>query len=506
VAKICLCLTAKTIKQNLEILDKYRKYTDLAELRVDCLAPDERFLIRSFPEQAGLPVILAIRRSIDGGYYTGGEGARINLLAQGLAFADANRRKNFAFVDIEEDLDVPSLEEAARTFGTRIIRSYHNINGRCDNLTSKIRDMKRNADDLVKIAIKTNSTADVLQVLRAGRECPEQEKILVCKGHYGAYTRILAEQFGSYLSYTSAFSEPDIPKETEGQFDIQELAELYRFRNISASTKVYGLLGKTPAAAIAPGFFNTIFALENIDAVYTLFPADSLDEFMKIAEELSISGLSVAVPYREEIMPYLYLFERSPKAADTCNTLSRSPSGWIGTNTEARAFSDSLLEFLGRKNLKWKKITVIGAGGAAKTVASEIHRLGGKALILNRTIQNARDIAFPLKFAWGGLDSRGIEMMDKYRDIVIQAAATEKSDSGDPFEMCTFNGFEEVMNLDYEPESSPFSKRAEKAGCRLLGGYDMLIRQARYQYEHFLDRKFPRQYLTRFQFRSKNGD
>jgi hypothetical protein len=84
VAKICLCLTAKTIGRDLEILDKYRKYADLAELRVDCLDPDERFLIRRFPALAGLPVILTIRRNVDGGRYSGGEGARVNLLRGGL--------------------------------------------------------------------------------------------------------------------------------------------------------------------------------------------------------------------------------------------------------------------------------------------------------------------------------------------------------------------------------------------------------------------------------------
>jgi 3-dehydroquinate dehydratase/shikimate dehydrogenase len=80
-AKICLCLTGKTLKRDLEILQKNRKYVDIAELRVDCLDPDERFLIRRFPEMAGLPVILTVRRDIDGGQYIGGEGARLSLLA-----------------------------------------------------------------------------------------------------------------------------------------------------------------------------------------------------------------------------------------------------------------------------------------------------------------------------------------------------------------------------------------------------------------------------------------
>jgi 3-dehydroquinate dehydratase/shikimate dehydrogenase len=179
VAKICLCLTAKTIDRNLEILKKYRKHVDLAELRVDCLEDDERLLIRRFPELAGLPVILTIRRDIDGGFFTGGEGARIKLLARGLAFANPDRRLNFAYVDIEDDLDVPSLEEAARTFGTKIIRSFHDFNGNVDNISARIKSMQRIGDEIIKVAVKVSSTRDLLNVYHASKAITEQEKIII---------------------------------------------------------------------------------------------------------------------------------------------------------------------------------------------------------------------------------------------------------------------------------------------------------------------------------------
>ena len=418
-AKICLCLTAKTIERNLEILGKYRHCADLAELRVDCLDPNERLLIRRFPELAGLPVILTIRRDIDGGRFTGGEGSRVNLLARGLAYADADRRRNFAFVDIEEDLNVPSLEEAARTFGTRIIRSYHNIHGVDENLGAKIRDMARTGDELAKVAVTVNSSADLLRLLRAGREYA-QEKILIGMGHYGVCSRILAERFGSYLSYASALSEPDAPPAAAGQLDVRELAEFYRFRNITPYTKVFGVVGRPLKASASPQFFNAVFALEEIDAVYAPFPADSIDDFMELARELGLSGLSVTVPYKEAVLPFLAEQSAEVRSVGACNTLSRCPAGWFGTNTDTRGFSDSLLEFTGRKNLKLRNITIIGAGGAARAVASEVYRLGGKALILNRTVHRARDLALPYKFDWGGLDSGGIEKIHKYQDILIQ--------------------------------------------------------------------------------------
>ncbi|MDR2258389.1 MAG: type I 3-dehydroquinate dehydratase, partial [Treponema sp.] len=348
-SKICLCLTAKTLERDMEILETYRKYADIAELRVDCLEPDERFLIRRFPAMAGLPVILTIRRDIDGGHFAGGEGARISLLSKGLAFADVDRRRNFAYVDIEEDLNVPSLEEAARTFGTRIIRSYHNIQGVDADLVSRLRALRHVGDELVKVSVTPQSTEEVLQVFRAGKETLDIDKILICMGHYGIASRILAEKIGSYLSYASALGVQDAPIGAAGQLDAKELAELYRFRNITADTKVFGVAGYPLKATGSPLFFNTIFGLENTDAVYVPFPADSIDSFMRLAEEIDLSGFSVTVPYKESILPFLAQKSSVVNSIGACNTVTRFAKGWLGTNTDTMGFSDSLLEFIGKK-------------------------------------------------------------------------------------------------------------------------------------------------------------
>jgi 3-dehydroquinate dehydratase/shikimate dehydrogenase len=502
VAKICLCLTAKTLDRDLEILEKYRKYTDMVELRVDCLDPDERFLIRRFPEMAGIPVILTIRRDIDGGHFSGGEGARINLFARGLAYADADRRRNFAYVDIEEDLDVPSLEEAARTFGTRIIRSYHNIKGIDEDIPGKMKKMSRVGDELVKISLMVHSASDMLQVFRAGRENARMEKILVCMGQQGIASRILAEKFGSYLSYVSALYESDAPSAAPGQIDIKELAELYRFRSITRKTRAFGVVGFPLLSTGSPLFFNTVFGLEETDAVYVPFPADSIGSFMELAEEMDLSGVSVTVPHKQKILPYLSQRSHAVQTIGACNTITRFAKGWLGTNTDAQGFSDSLLEFIGKKNLKRQRLTIIGAGGVARAVVSEVHRLGGKALILNRTTLRAKELAAPYNFLWGGLDDQGIEKMDKYSDIIIQttSAGMEGSGAGDPLDIYSFAGHEAVMDLVYKPELTPFLARAADAGCRILNGYDMLIRQARYQYTQFMGKEFPARLLSRVQF------
>jgi len=505
-AKNCLCLTGKTLKQDVDILNKYRKFADLAELRVDCLNPDERLYIRRFPELAGMPVILTVRRDVDGGYFTSGEGARLKILANGLAYANADSRLNFAYVDIEEDFNIPSLEEAARTFGTRIIRSCHDLKGSITDIPAKIKSMKRAGDEIVKVAVSVKNTHDVLNVFKASNTFIKQDKILICMGHYGIYSRILAEKLGSFLTYSSALSE-NITPGASGQMDVRELSELYRFNKITKSTKVYGIVGNPLKASISPWFFNTIFNLESADCVYVPFPITNISDFLELANEMDIQGLSVTVPYKEDVLPHIAEKSAIVKSIGACNTIYRKEGVWRGENTDCGGFSASLLNFLGRKNLKGKKITIIGAGGATRAVAAEIFNMGGKALILNRTVHKAGNIASRYNFRWAGLDQQGIELMSKYNDIIIQTTSVgmEGYEESDPLELYNFSGKEYVMDLIYTPAQTPFLKRAEAIGCKTLNGYDMVIRQACLQYANFFDREIPKTVSAQISSLGANG-
>jgi len=497
-AKICVCLTGKTLAQDLELLEKNRKYVDLAELRVDCLDPDERFHIRRFPEMAGVPVILTVRRNLEGGYYVGGEGSRISLLAKGLAYAAADQRRNFAYVDLEEDLNVPSLEEAARTFGTRIIRSWHNMEGVDADLTGKIMKLRRVGDELVKVSVTADSLADVVKVYRAAKETSGIDKIVLCMGEYGINTRILSEFLGSRISYTS-LAVDGVKSAAPGQLDPKVLAELYRFREITTKTKIFAIAGFPLKFTNSPLFFNTVFRMEQTDAVFIPIVADSVESLISLAEEIGISGLSISVPYKEKILPYLIGRSERATSIGACNTLVKGPDGWMGYNTDAPGFSDSLLSYIGKKDLKGKRVTIVGAGAAAKAAAYEVSRLKGKALILNRTPAKARSLAEPYRFAWAAFDSRGAVMMEKYSDIIIQASTVGMAPhaDNDPIEFYKFSGKEIVMDFIYEPPRTPCLMRAEKAGCKILNGSDLLYRQARHQYAFFMNREFPPSLVSR---------
>ena len=163
---ICLCLTAKTLAEDAALVNRYRQFIDIAELRADFLEEDERLHIREFPSLVSIPCILTIRRLIDGGVFREGEAARTMLFARGLAFADEDTRKNFAYVDFEEDFHVPSLQDAALAFGTRIIRSMHDMKGPVTGIAQRFAKMKTTQYEIPKIACMPDSLADVTELFR----------------------------------------------------------------------------------------------------------------------------------------------------------------------------------------------------------------------------------------------------------------------------------------------------------------------------------------------------
>jgi 3-dehydroquinate dehydratase/shikimate dehydrogenase len=503
--KICLCLTGSTFEQNLKVLDEYRRYIDLVELRADCLLPDERFFIRSFPERAGIPVILTARRKVDGGFFESGESYRVTMLSNGLAFADADRRRNFAYIDMEEDLDVPGLEEAARTFGTRIIRSCHNTEGMIDNIAGKLRKLRRIGDEIVKVAVTPHNLKDVARVFREAKETADMEKILICMGPLGASTRILAAKTGSFLSYCSAAGKEGTPPGAAGQLSPSELTEVYRFREIGSATKIFGLAGYPLRSSHSPHIFNTAFRHENINAVYLPFPSDNIAHFLVLAEELEIAGAGITVPHKEKIIPFLKSVSEGIEKAGACNTIlpedTETGRVWNGRNTDMLGFSESLLDFIGKKNLRGLKITVLGAGGAAKAVVAEIHRLSGKCLVMNRNPTRAKDLALSHGFKWSGFDGHGLDMMGKFSDIIVQATSVGMAPNTDvdPFDLYDFTGREIVMDLIYKPPQTAFLRRAAAAGCKTLNGFGMLVRQAKYQYQFFCGKEFPLELVPRIE-------
>jgi 3-dehydroquinate dehydratase/shikimate dehydrogenase len=527
VSRICLCLTGATLEQDVELLRRGRPYVDLVELRADFLEPAELAHLARFPALVDVPAILTMRRTGEGGRWRGAEADRRRLLRNALGGA-------YAFVDLEMDLRDSGLEGAARARGSRVIRSLHDFRGVPADLAARVRSMARAASErgeLPMAAVLVRGSRDQRRLAEAFRELRGVEQILTGLGPYGSFSRILAGKLGSWLTYCSpgrsppsaarAEGEAGAPEAAPGQLDPRTLVELYRFRAIGPETAVYGLVGNPIAHSRSPHIHNRGYSALGLDAVYVPFLADELAAFLRAAEALGVRGLSVTVPFKQRALRLARNADAEARAVGAANTLlavaairaGAEPafSGWLAANTDVAGFlapleraeaaegglhpggKGRLFSAAGEAPavLDAGDAVVLGAGGAARAVVHALTRHGLRVLVLNRTPARARALARRFECQWGGLDTRGIARLAGHPALIVQTTTVGLDGAGDPLPEYGFRGDEIVYDLVYSPPLTPFLARAHAAGCRTIGGLDMLRAQAEAQFRLFTGREYP---------------
>ncbi len=495
---VCMSLTARTIAENLAALERYRGKIDIVELRADLLDPSEAFAVRDFPVLAGLPCILAVRRKCDGGGFVDGEGQRLVMLAKAIAYARPDQSDNYAYVDLECDFRVPSIEEACHTFGTRIIRSLHDVAGMPSDLGEAWAELAAEPGEIPKLAVTPRGAGDFARLFSWASALPASERIIVGMGEYGMPSRVLAERVGSCIAYTSAL-RAGLQGAAPGHLDPVALEETYRFRKLDRDTTVYALGGGTNVlASKTPLLHNAAFESAGMNSVFVPMPTGDVAAFLMALEATRAMGAAIAVPLKEALLPYLT--RRSPEVDDigACNTLVREDTGWTGYNTDAEGFERALLEFMGTADLRGLRATLVGSGGVAKAIAHVLARLGVSAVILNRTVSRARVLAQRYGFAYGPCTEHSTELVADHSDIVIQATTVgmEGERQSDPLDWYDFSGREAVFDLIYRPERSILLERAQTAGCRTTNGWKMLRYQSAAQFALWTGREPPATYFS----------
>jgi 3-dehydroquinate dehydratase/shikimate dehydrogenase len=487
-SRICLSLTAPTLEQDLQLIDSRRGFIDMVEVRADLLDPGELSHLPGFAKRAGLPTILSLRRRRDGGLWGGEERQRRGVLARAVS-------RGYGYVELEEDLDDPALAEAVRRAGGRVIRSFHDPTGMPDRLADRLRILARRPGEIPKLAVTPKTVGDLSLLIDACRRFPGREKILFGMGELGLCSRILATRLGSYLTYCSVEATE---RRTPGSLDPRVLVELYRFRKQDLQTFVCGVIGNPIAHSRSPEFHNRGYEALGLNGVYLPFLVDDVPAFFRLARMLELRGFSVTIPHKRAVLPHLDERDETLARIGACNTVvRRAGGGWYGTNTDARGFLTPLEEQAPGLLRPESRATVIGAGGAARSVVYALCSLGIRPLVLNRTVEKARILAEAFECEWAGLDGEGLSRMEKHSELIVQAtgAGMEPDVETDPFPRYRFSGSEVVYDLVYQPLLTVFLKRARAAGCRVLSGLMMLYSQGAAQFKLYTGMDFPRRLL-----------
>ncbi|HEX2582760.1 MAG TPA: shikimate dehydrogenase [Chlamydiales bacterium] len=433
------------------------QYTDKSlamELRVDLLDRIDLEEIQNFLRNSIRPVLLTVRKASQGGKFQGGELERETLIQRLLALEPP-------FFDLEWDMSPTFLREMIESHPkTKFILSYHNFQEVPANLDEIYQSMQKYAVFHYKIAAMAHSTNDALKLLLFAKKYSAVSAI--CMGEKGAFARVLGPIAGNRIGYASAGE-----KTGPGQLTVQELVDVYRYPFLNEKTAIYGLIGDPVEKSPGHRYHNAVFQKRGLNAVYVkmVVKPEELQEFIPLAKTIGIQGLSVTIPLKEKILPFLDWVEPAAKPIGAVNTLAFKNGQIGGTNTDGLGALDAIEK---RGPVRGKKVVLLGAGGAARAIAFEAKVRGADVWILNRTVQRAKELARELGGEAGGLD----EVPNDY-DVLINCSPDPM-----PIDPQKMKPNALAMDVVYAPRETDFLKAAALKGCSLIYGEEMFLNQA----------------------------
>jgi len=219
----------------------------------------------------------------------------------------------------------------------------------------------------------------------------------------------------------------------------------------------------------------------------------ALEEFMADTDIHQIVGLNITAPHKMAIIKHLDIVSDEVQLSGSCNTAVKKDGKWYGYTTDGYGVLRSFKE--NDVNLTGKLITLLGAGGAGRTIAFALGKENlGHIHILNRTLEKARQLAQELRdhtsvpVDFGKLSE--LSVLEE-SDVIINATTT--GDLEQPvIDMTILKPEQVVMDIVYRVDHDTSLIASAKAyGCTTISGLEMLLYQGVRGFELFTERDAP---------------
>src|SRR5699024_5418936 len=138
---------------------------------------------------------------------------------------------------------------------------------------------------------------------------------------------------------------------------------------IDGRTKLFGLIATPIGHSLAPAMHNLAFQRMGFNCAYIAFEVgnDELEDVVTGMRALNLKGFNVSMPNKTKIQPLLDEISPAARFIGAVNTVVNENGKLIGHNTDGIGYIGTLTE----RGVDFvdKKMTLMGAGGAAKAVA-----------------------------------------------------------------------------------------------------------------------------------------
>ncbi len=260
------------------------------------------------------------------------------------------------------------------------------------------------------------------------------------------------------------------------------------------------VIGDPVLHSLSPKIHGAMLAALGLDVPYTahVVKKGGLGEYLAWAEENGIIGFNATMPHKEDLIPLLDGLDEDAARLGAVNTVVRREGMWLGHNTDG----EGCLAALKEAGL-WpaKRVVVLGAGGAARAMALKLAASGAEQVwVCNRTAQRAEALCALPNMTPAGFDGETLSSLCAGADLLINGTNLGMEGS-EQFADLSFvdalPGYAGVFDAIYHPAETKLLQRAGARGLTVCSGLPMLIHQAIFALEYFLDRPLDHQEMGR---------
>jgi shikimate dehydrogenase len=233
----------------------------------------------------------------------------------------------------------------------------------------------------------------------------------------------------------------------------------------------FGLIGFPLGHSFSKKYFTEKFQKEGLDdCQFELFEIETADQLKKIiAENPSLEGLSVTIPHKQAVIPFLDDLDPACEAIGAVNCIQIKEGKLTGYNTDYIGFRDSLEAWLEGKKVS---ALVLGTGGASKAVCKALEDIGIEYLSVSRKATDS-------SISYDQLASKP-QLFEKYR-LIINCTPLGTFPNTDAMPSIPEEAFSEntlIFDLVYNPAVTKLMQTCLDKGGKAKNGLEMLEGQA----------------------------
>jgi shikimate dehydrogenase len=242
---------------------------------------------------------------------------------------------------------------------------------------------------------------------------------------------------------------------------------------------------------------NAAFRELGINAVYVAFPVTDLDQGVAGLRGLNIGGVSVTIPFKEDIIALLDEIDPHAARMGAVNTVVNRDGRLVGLNTDWQGARAALEE---KTEVSGKRCLILGAGGAARAIAFAIQEQDGQVAVTDLDMAKALALSRTL---W--VEVVAPDFLEQYpAQVLINASPVgmEPQSENIPIDPDLLSRYQVVMDIVYRPLETRLLREARSRGCQVIDGLRMLIHQGAAQFKLWTGRPAPVEVMARAAYNS----